>query len=411
MLLKCHYSDIVDLRIFTNDAPGRLVAIRDTDPVLGDWEHRAFVPDPLGDAMPKLDPRTFMRVADARAALAALDNTARQLPNPTLLRLPTLRREAQSTSALEGTYAPLADVLIADEDDPQTAELVEILNYVRAATHGFGWIGDGRPFSSALFSDLQGLLMRGTPLAGESGRLRDGQVVIGRRADADPAGFPVQNARFVPVPPGDALRLGVQDLADWMRVDRRADIDPVVGAAMSHYQLEALHPFRDGNGRIGRLMIVLFLQAVGVLSEPTLSVSPWFEARRGEYYDGLLGVSTRNDWDGFVRFFADGLRQAADATRAEMIALSAVQSALKDRVRASPLRADSAHALVDLAVANPTFTVRKVEADLGISYGRANKLVRQLLDLGILDVVNASAYKRRFYAPRVLAALTHRAGN
>ena len=394
--------------MFVNDAPGTLVAIRDSDPLLGEWEHRAFVPHPLGSAMPELDPRTFIAVADARAALAALDNTARQLPNPTLLRLPTLRREAQSTSALEGTYAPLAAVLIADEDAPPTAELVEILNYVRAANHGFAWVAEGRPFSVAFVSDLQGLLMRGTPLASDSGQLRDGQVVIGRRADADPAGFPVHNARFVPSPPGDDLQLGVRALVDWMRADHRGDVDPVVGAAMSHYQLETLHPFRDGNGRIGRLMIVLYLQAVGVLSEPTLTVSPWFEARRGEYYDLLLAVSTRNDWDGFVRFFAEGLRQAADGTRAEMIALSAVQSELKDRVRASPLRADSAHALVDLAVANPTFTVRKVEADLGISYGRANKLVGQLVGLGILDVVEPNAYKRRFFAPRVLEVLTSR---
>ena len=97
--------------MFAIDAPGTLVAIRDSDPVLGEWDHHAFVPQPLGPVMPALEPRTFMVVADARAALAALDNTARQLPNPTLLRLPTLRREAQSTSALEGTYAPLADVL------------------------------------------------------------------------------------------------------------------------------------------------------------------------------------------------------------------------------------------------------------------------------------------------------------
>ena len=144
--------------------------------------------------MPALEPRTFMVVADARAALAALDNTARQLPNPTLLRLPTLRREAQSTSALEGTYAPLADVLIADEEEPQTAELVEILNYVRAANHGFAWVSEGRPFAMGLLDDLQGLLMRGTPLAAESGRRRDRQVVIGRRTDVDPAGFPVHNA-------------------------------------------------------------------------------------------------------------------------------------------------------------------------------------------------------------------------
>jgi Fic family protein len=350
-----------------------------------------------------------MAVADARAALAALDNTARQLPNPTLLRLPTLRREAQSTSALEGTYAPLADVLIADEEAPQTAELIEILNYVRAANHGFAWVSDGRPFSMGFLSDLQGLLMRGTPLAAESGRLRDRQVVIGRRTDADPAGFPAHNARFVPPPPGDDLQLGVRALVDWMRSDHRGDVDPVVGAAMSHYQLETLHPFRDGNGRIGRLMIVLHLQSVGVLSEPTLTVSPWFEARRGEYYDRLLGVNTRNDWDGFVRFFAEGLRRAADATGAEMIALTAVQAELKERVRSSRLRADSAHALVDLAVANPSFTVRKAETELGISYGRANKLVGQLVELGILGVVDPNAYKRRFFAPRVLEVLTSRA--
>ncbi|MFV0533167.1 MAG: Fic family protein [Cumulibacter sp.] len=353
-------------------------------------------------------PTTFLKVGEARAALAALDSTARYLPNPTLLRLPTLRREAQSTSALEGTYAPLADVLTADEDEPASADLVEILNYVAAANHGFDWLIDERPITVTFLADLQGLLMRQTPLADVSGRLRDTQVVIGRRADADPAGLPVRLARFVPAPPGDELNRGVQDLVDWLRVDRRDAIDPVVASAMTHYQFETLHPFRDGNGRIGRLLIVLHLQATGVISEPTLTVSPWFEARRTDYYDRLLAVSTHGDWDSYVAFFADGLRQAADSTRKEMLALSAVQTELNNAVRDSKLRADSAHSVVDLAVANPTFTVRKVEADLGLSYGRANRLVSQLVELGVLDVVDPNAYKRRFFAPRVLSVLTAR---
>ena len=130
----------MDLTIFATDFPGTLVTIRGSDPVLGEWAHKAFLPVPLGEDMPSLEPGTFMVVADARAALAALDTTARQLPNPTLLRLPTLRREAQSTSALEGTYAPLADVLIADEEEPPTAELAEILDYVRAANHAFALV-------------------------------------------------------------------------------------------------------------------------------------------------------------------------------------------------------------------------------------------------------------------------------
>ncbi len=167
--------------MFLNDAPGRLVAIRDSDPIRGAWEHRAFVPAPLSDEMPALTPPTYMAVAEARAALAALDNTARQLPNPTLLRLPTLRREAQSTSALEGTYAPLTDVLTADEDAPPSAELVEILNYVRMANAGFRWLADGRSISLTFLADLQGLLMDRTPLDNVSGRIRDTQIVIGRR--------------------------------------------------------------------------------------------------------------------------------------------------------------------------------------------------------------------------------------
>lgn len=320
--------------------------------------------------------------------------------------MPVLRREAQSTSALEGTYAPLAQVLTADDEEPTSAELVEILNYVRMANYGFRAVAEGRPISTHLLEDLQGLLLQGTPLAEQSGHIRDTQVVIGRRGDAQPDSLPIHAARFIPPPPGDHLTAGLHGLVDWMRRDHTTTIDPVVAAAMSHYQLETLHPFRDGNGRLGRLLIVLHLHATGVLTEPTLTVSPWFEARRSDYYDRLLRVSTDGAWDDFVHFFAVGLRESANSTRRQMLELVAVQGELKNVVRASALRADSAHALVDFAVANPSFTVRNVEAALQVSYGRANKLIGQLMELGVLDVVNADAYKRRFFAPRVLDVLT-----
>lgn len=127
---------------------------------------------------------TYRSIAQARAALAALDATARRLPNPYLLRTPVLRREAQSTSALEGTYAPLDDVLAADEDAPSTPQMTEILNYVAMADQGFAWVQEGRPLTVGLIEDLQGRLMRGTPLEPESGHLRTTQVVIGRRDEA-----------------------------------------------------------------------------------------------------------------------------------------------------------------------------------------------------------------------------------
>jgi Fic family protein len=392
--------------MFINEHSGSLVDIVGADSAGREWRHKAFVPAPLPDEMPEFSAPTFLAVSAARAALASLDSTATQLPDPTLLRLPTLRREAQSTSALEGTYAPLAQVLTADEEEPTSAELVEILNYVRMANHGFQWVADNRPISTTLLRDLQGILMRGTPLAAESGRIRNTQVVIGLRGDAQPDMQPIHAARFIPPPPGDRLNTGLQDLVAWMRRDHTATIDPVVAAAMSHYQLETLHPFRDGNGRLGRLLIILHLHAAGVLTEPTLTVSPWFEARQGKYYDRLLAVSTVGAWDQFVRFFSVGLRDSAEATRRQMLQLVGAQAELKEIVRNSPLRADSAQALIDFAVANPSFTVRNVEAALNLSYGRANKLITQLMDLDILSVVDPQAYKRRFFAPRVLDLLT-----
>ncbi len=393
--------------MFGNDKTGSLVAIHGSDTRFGPWQHQAFVPDPLGADMPTLDAATFIEVANARAALGALDSTARQLPNPTLLRRPTLQREAQSTSALEGTYAPLSDVLIADEDAaPAGSNMREILNYVGMANGAYAWVGEGRPLSTTMLCHLQAQLVQGTSAEGKSsGNIRDIQVVIGRRPDVQPNELPAKAARFIPSPPGGDLEANVRALVSWMNHSHEGRIDPVVAAAMAHYQFETLHPFNDGNGRIGRLLIVLQFYMLGVLSEPTLTVSPWFEARRTDYYDRLFEVSTSGHWDAFIRFFAVGIRESADLTRRQMLSLVAVQEELKSDVRASSLRADTAHSLVDYAVANPSFSVRAVQRDLGLSYARANKLVGQLVDLGILRSTSTDTYNRRFTAPKVLRVL------
>lgn len=397
----------MDLSSFRPDAPGDLVPITGTDPIRGVWQHSAFVPWHLPQQSPSLGAATYLAVGDARAALAALDSTARQLPNPRLLRRPTLQAEAQSTSALEGTYAPLADVLTADEERPQSVDLREVLNYVVMADRAFLAVEYGQSLTVGLLGELQRILVQGTKSESAStGGLRDGQVVIGRRREALPDDFPVVAARFVPPAPGLDLQARVQDLLDWMSAGRLDAVDPVVAAAMAHYQFETLHPFSDGNGRVGRLLIVIHLLKLGVLSEPTLTVSPWFESRRSEYYDHLLGVSTVGDWDAYVRFFAAGLEASARRTRDQMLALVSVQARLKETVRASKLRADTAHALVDYAVAHPSFTVRAVQRDLEISYARANGLVGQLVDLEVLAPLGASDnYRRRFYAPAVLRVL------
>lgn len=174
---------------------------------------------------------------------------------------------------------------------------------------------------------------------------------------------------------------------------------------MAHDQFDTLHPVHDGNGRIGRLLIVMQLFAGHVISELTLTVSPWFEARRRDHEDRLLAVSGRGDRDEWVEFFARGIGESAHSTRRQMLALVALQGRLKDTIRASNLRADSAHSLVDLAVSRMTFTVRQVSALLALSYGRANKLVNSLVELGILAPLDEQTYNRRFYAPEVIRVL------
>jgi len=395
----------VYVEMFENSAAGTLVPISGTDPRAGEWTHQAFVPAPLADTAPWLSPGTHLRVANARAALAALDSTARQLPNPKLLRRPSLRREAQSTSALEGTYEPLRAVLTADDEAPTSLAMREVLNFVSMADHAFEWVESGRPLSVTMLSELQRTLVRGTPAEGpSSGRIRQIQVVIGQRRTAAVGELPVKAARFVPSPPGTDLEARVHDLVRWMGRDYRTLIDPVVASALAHYQFETLHPFPDGNGRIGRLLIILQLFMDGTLSEPTLTVSPWFEGRRAEYYDRLFAVSSQGDWDNWVSFFAQGLEESAVVTRRQMLELVAAQAHLKDTIRASKLRADTAHALVDYAVAHTTFTVRQVERDLGVSYGRANRLVSDLVNLRVLAEAG-DTYRRRFFAPAVLQVL------
>ena len=297
--------------MFVSPQVGQLVPISGSDHRGQDWTATAFVPTPLPPKTPSLQAATFNAIAEARAALAGLDARASQLLRPSLLRQPALRQEVQSTSALEGTYAPLEVVLAADEDAPSSdAAVREVINYVTTAERAFEWLGGGKAITLSQLEDLQGSLVRGTRSdTSQAGRVRTSQVMIG------PGGTDaIAEARYVPFPPGPDLHAQVHDLLEWSSTDHGGEIDPLVKAGIVHYQFEALHPFNDGNGRIGRLLIVLELMSDGVLTEPTLTVSPWFEARRTEYYERLLAVSTDGNWDAWLYFFARGILAAARST-------------------------------------------------------------------------------------------------
>lgn len=365
---------------------GKLVPVVGPDPATHEIvEGYAYLPDPLPNSL-TLSTATWNEVNAATAALARLDGAARLVPNPALLRRPTLRREAQSTSALEGTYAPFADVLAADRDDQShlSAELREILNFEQMAELGFSW-PEERPLSVGMLGDLQRILVRGT--AGElsdAGGIRDRFVVIGAR------GGGLRDARYVPPPPGDQLKGGVEALLKW--IASPPPIPTVVQTALAHYQFESLHPYSDGNGRLGRLLVIIQLLRGAVIREPLLVVSPWFEQRREAYQDALLRLSCDGDWDTWTSFFAQGVAASAAESQRKVERLVELQMELRARVQRAGKRGVSEQLAADL-VGSPYVARNTVAVRYELSGQGARNAIDALERLGILeptDLRNAS---------------------
>lgn len=397
---KRRYAYIVERAKFERSPIGSLVEISGIDGRFAvPYRHVAFVPDPLGSE-PPLAASTWHAVSNARSALARLDQASRQVLNPAMLRRPTLRREAQSTSALEGTFAPLEQVLAADASDMSTRskELLEVFNYVEAADVAFEAIRRRPRLTVGLLEDVHRTLVRGTEAeTPDAGRIRQIPVAIG-----SPTGS-IEDARFVPMPPGIALNAAVQDLVDWMQTNQGSR-DPVVAAALAHYQFESLHPFNDGNGRIGRLLIVLQFLLDGVISEPLLSVSPWFEARRGSYQDQLAAVSATGNWDAWVEFFAEGVSASAVDTAQRVDRILAVQNRYTRVLQESGTRG-VIRDIADALVGDPVITVPMMAARFGKSAPAINTAIQRLVELGILRGPYGT-YGRQFIADDVWSTIT-----
>lgn len=385
---------------FKSSPIGNLWPICGTDRRNGrSYEHYAYVAHPLGDE-PQLDGETWRAVTRASRALAQLDQASRQVPNPRILRRPTLSREAQSTSALEGTFAPLEDVLAADSttDGGRSAALMEVLNYVDAADAAFDYVAEQRTLTTSLLFDAHRQLVDGTDSeTQDAGRIRCCQVAIG-----SPDGT-VESSRFVPMPPGPELEAAVRDLVGW--ITQGGERDPLIAAAMAHYQFETLHPFNDGNGRLGRLMIVLQFMIDGLLEEPLLSVSPWFEARRDQYEDELARVSATGEWDSWIRFFSRGVEASAiDTARRVNLMLHALRNyvqILQDSGYRGGVARDIVESLVDAPIIRvPTLAKRFGKTPQGI-----DTAVKKLVALGVVEGPFGN-YGRYYIARDIYRAIT-----
>lgn len=380
---------------------GNVVPIVGPDPATHEMvEGSAFLPAALPHEL-SLSTGTWTMVTSATAALARLDGAARLIPNPSLFRRPALRREAQSASALEGTYAPFADVLAADRDDEQhmSAEVREILDFETMAELAFSWPADRR-LTLGWLSELQKTLVRGTAgELGDAGGLRDRIVVIG----APGGGF--ADARFVPPPPGDQLRGGLEDLLAWIAAP--PDVPSVVHAALAHYQFETLHPYSDGNGRLGRLLVVVQLIRGALIRDPLLVVSPWFEQRRERYQRELLELSCTGDWDAWIAFFAEGVAAAAADSQSKVERLVALQGDLRVRVQRAGKRGTAERLAADL-VGDPFVSRAGVAGNYRLSGQGAVNAINTLVGLGILQPsrLRGRHGAQLYVAPEVVTVLS-----
>ena len=376
----------MDSAAFTANSPGHLTRTPEG--------HQAFVPGKLPPAL-ELTPELVARLAGAANAIGLLAGTGRNISNPALLINPYLRREAVLSSRIEGTVSTLAD-LYQDEavGTAQRQDVAEVRNYLIAHEYGLERLKT-LPLSLRLLREVHARLMAGVRGAGRHpGHFRSYQNWIAR----DPRA-PIEDATYVP-PPKAEMADGLRELERFLNSD---EISPLLIAALAHYQFEALHPFGDGNGRMGRLLISLILHEKGLLPQPLLYLSAYFERTRTEYYERLLRVSTDGDWQGWLIYFLAGVEIQAHAAVADAERLLDLQARYHARVTQDKARLTT-RSLVDELFVNPYVTARRAAAILEVADPTARAAIGDLARLGILKEVTGRKWGQLFLATEILDA-------
>lgn len=351
--------------------------------------YQAFIPDPLPPQPPLNLTAADLIARKERAdqALGRLDGITLMLPDPELFLYQYVRKEALLSSQIEGTQSSLSDLLLFELDEAPGVpidDVEEVSNYIAALNHGLKRLReDGFPLSLRLIREMHALLLQGGRGASKTpGEFRKGQVWIG---GASPA-----RAHFVPPPP-DALDAALAAFERFLHAPA-SDASPLIKAALAHVQFETIHPFSDGNGRLGRLLIALILCHEGVLREPSLYLSLYFKQRRADYYDRLNAVRVRGDWEGWLGFFLDGVadtaQQAVD-TAQRLLALLA-----RDRARIGTLgtRAGNVGLVFEQFARRVLLGVPQVQPHLALSAPTIRAAIRTLQDM---DIVNELTGQRR----------------
>lgn len=377
----------MDAEDFSEAAPGRLETI--TTP---QGSSLAFIPDPLP---PRIDEGSLATpLAEAAQALGRLHGIGPRVGSRAVLIEPFLRKEAVESSQIEGTQATLSDVYAYEAGQESLVEehhregAREVMNYLHALNHGLDVIEANRSITVDLLREMHHQLLSGVRGdAADPGSIRTSQNFIGSTPY-------IEDARYVPPPPDEVEEL-LSDLMEYLNRDGQAH--PLFRIGLAHYQFETIHPFLDGNGRLGRLLISLSLQRDGLLPEPYLYLSSYFNARRREYMDHLLAVSQHGEWEAWLRFFLRGVQSQADEAHRRADLLVDLRETYQERYQQ-----ERSKNILELALKlfeQPYLDVNTAAQWLDVEYSTANRLVGRLEDEGVLEELTGRR-RDRFYRAR-----------
>ncbi len=352
--------------------------------------YAAFIPNPLPPDPPiHIDSEMINLLSAADRKLGRLDGITQTLPNPDLFVAMYVKKEAVLSSQIEGTQASLIDILENDEENQEYKEksVEEVVNYVNAMNYGIERLKD-LPLCLRLIREIHGVLLKNAR-GGERnpGEFRKSQNWIG------PAGSTLLDAAFVP-PPVPEMLDAMNDLEMFINDDD--DIPPLIKIGLIHAQFETIHLFLDGNGRMGRLLITFWLYQQKILSKPLLYLSFYFKKNRVEYYDRLMDIRLKGDWEGWLKFFLKGIAEVSDEAidTAKRILEMKDHHALK--INQQLRNPSNGLKLLERLFENPIVTVNKVSQMLEVSYPTASTLVNELCNIGLLRSNSNAQRNRKF---------------
>lgn len=376
---------------FSENTPGKVVKTIEG--------YYAYIPDPLPPQL-EWSNKLLSRLVSAERSMARLEEVGRAFPVPHIVVRPFVRREAVLSSQIEGTRTTFQELLTFEAQQlglfGELQDSQEVHNYVRALDYGLERL-DSLPVSVRLIREIHGVLMEGVRgKAMTPGDVRKSQNWIGR------PGATLEKARYVP-PPVDEMHVCLSELEKF--IHQESDLPPLIKVGLIHYQFESIHPFLDGNGRIGRLLITFLLIVWELLSQPLLYLSIFIEKNRTEYYDRLLAITQKGEWEAWLLFFLDGVHEQAEDAVERIQALQRLRLEYQELFSKDRSRKNLA-VMVDYFISTPISSISQAQEAVNLgSFTTIQGYIRKLETLGILQEVTGKARNRIYRADEILRVL------